>query len=142
MFRESTIILLSLFFSLAVGVAAAADYNYIKTDDFKSWLEKGKEVIIVDIQVPDEFAKRHFPEAIETNAYPVKNDEDRARLEKTLERIAATSTEVVIVCPRGEGGAKRTYDFLHSQGVAESRLLILEKGMEGWPYPSLCTTGR
>ena len=38
----------------------------------------------------------------------------------------------MIVCPRGAGGAKRTYDHLLQQGIAAERLLILEKGQEGW----------
>jgi len=36
--------------------------------------------------------------------------------------------------PGGGGGAKRTVDCYKSKGVAEDRLLILEKGMDAWPY--------
>jgi thiosulfate/3-mercaptopyruvate sulfurtransferase len=44
---------------------------------------------------------------------------------------------VVIVCPRGGGGAKRAYDHLAGQGVTGGRLFILEQGQQGWPYPEL-----
>lgn len=141
MFRSLATLLSIVMLALVATTAVAADYNYVKPEVFKSWLESGKEVVIVDIQVPEEFAKRHFQGAIETNAYPVKSDEERARLDQTLARINATSAEVVIVCPRGGGGAKNTYDYLKSKGVDEARLFILEKGMEGWPHPELCVTG-
>ena len=44
---------------------------------------------------------------------------------------------MVIVCPRGAGGAERTYDYLKSQGVAEKRMMILEGGQQDWPYKAL-----
>jgi hypothetical protein len=44
---------------------------------------------------------------------------------------------VVIVCPRGAGGARRTYNYLRDKGIAAERLLILEKGQEGWTCGAL-----
>lgn len=123
-------------------LAVAASYNYVKPDTFKQWMESGKKTIIVDIQVPAEFEKRHFKGSVETNAYPVKSDEEKKRLDKVVEQINSSPVDVVIVCPRGGGGAKNTYDYLKSKGVDEKRLFILEKGMEGWPYPEICVTGR
>ena len=137
---------LSIFLAAALTLCAitalAADYRYVKQETFKQWLETGHKTIIVDIQVPAEYAKRHFRGAVETNAYPVKSDEEKKRLDATLARINASADDIVIVCPRGGGGAKNTYDYLKSKGVAENRLHILEKGMEGWPYPELCATGK
>ncbi|HEY5974276.1 MAG TPA: rhodanese-like domain-containing protein [Geobacteraceae bacterium] len=124
-------------------LATAADYRYVKPDLFRSWLEIGKKMVIVDIQAPTDFGKRHIKGAVETNAYPVKSAEERQRLDKVLAEIAATSSDVVIVCPRGGGGAKNTFDYLVSRGVAVERLYILEKGMEGWPYgEEQCAAGR
>jgi rhodanese-related sulfurtransferase len=140
MFRRT--LLLTLMLALVATAAWAAGYNYVKPELFKGWLESGKEVVIVDIQVPAEYVKRHFKGSLETGAYPVKSDEERARLDKTLERINATTAEVVIVCPRGGGGAKNTYDYLKANGVDEKRLFILEKGMEGWTFPEMCVTGK
>lgn len=136
------IALLTVSVLVAAAVAMAADYRYVKQDTFKGWLESGRPMIIVDIQVPEGFAKGHFKGALETNAYPVKTDEEKKRLDATLEKINAVRDDVVIVCPRGGGGAKGAYDYLKSRGVDESRLHILEKGSEGWPWPELCVTGR
>jgi len=127
---------------LVAAVAFAADYNYVSPDKFKEWMTTGKKTIIVDIQVPAEFAKRHIKGSIETNAYPVKSDEERKRLDAVLGTINASEDDVVIVCPRGGGGARNTYDYLKSKGVAESRLFILEKGIEGWLHQEFCRSGR
>ncbi len=128
---------------LGVAMAAlAADYRYVKQDTFKQWLESGRKMVIVDIQPPADFAKKHFRGALETGAYPVKSEEEKKRLDLVLDRINSSPDDVVIVCPRGGGGAKNTYDYLKAKGVAESRLLILEKGSEGWPYPGLCVSGK
>jgi rhodanese-related sulfurtransferase len=127
---------------LIAATAFAADYNYVSPDKFKEWMTTGKKTIIVDIQVPSEFAKRHIKGSIETNAYPVKSDEEQKHLDAVLSTINASKDDVVIVCPRGGGGARNTYDYLKTKGVAESRLFILEKGIEGWPHQEFCQSGR
>lgn len=125
---------------LLIGCAATAmagDYNYVEQDQFKQWLEKGKSMTIVDIQVPAEFQKRHFPGSLETNAYPVKTADDKQKLDQILTKLSATQNDVVVVCPRGGGGAKNTFDYLKGKGIDEKRLLILKEGMQGWPYKEL-----
>lgn len=139
MLKGFTAVLLVL---LVATVAVAAGYQYVGPDKFKAWQESGKKSIIVDIQVPAEFEKRHFKGSIETGAYPVKSDEERKKLDKALATVNVSKDDVVIICPRGGGGAKNTYDYLKSKGIEEKRLFILEKGMEGWPYPEMCATGR
>ena len=138
MLKKISAVLLMLVFATA---AVAANYQYVGTETFKGWQEQGKSTVIVDIQVPSEFTKLHFKGALETNAYPVKSDEERQRLDATLTQINASTDDVVIVCPRGGGGAKNTYDYLKGKGVEEKRLFILEKGMEGWPHPEMSVTG-
>lgn len=121
----------------ACAPALASDYNYITPDETKSRIMRGETMHILDIQVADEFAQGHLPGALKSCAYPVKSDEDRAKLAAHLETLKADAAPVVIVCPRGGGGAKRTYDYLKDQGFQESRLLILEEGQKGWPYPEM-----
>ena len=130
-----------VFFAGAVLLAAmpvlAASYNYVKPDLFRQWLESGKAMQIVDIQLPAEFRKNHFKDSIETNAYPVKSADDKLKLDRAMPRLAAGTEDIVVICPRGGGGAKNTYDYLKEKGIPEQRLFILENGMQGWPYQQL-----
>ena len=123
------------------SLAIAFGYNYVNQDDFKKWLESGKNMAIVDIQPAADFKKQHFKGAIETNAFPAKTAEERARLDKTLPQFTATANDIVIICPRGGSGAKNTYDYLKNRGIAEKRLFILESGMQGWPHRGLTVAG-
>jgi rhodanese-related sulfurtransferase len=127
---------------LLCTTASAFAYNYIQPQEFKIWLESGKKVAVVDILPAADFEKGHFAGAIETNAYPVKSSAEKQLLDPAAAALAASDEEVVIVCPRGGGGAKSTYDYLKAKGIDEKRLLILEKGSEGWPYRELLKTGR
>ena len=116
--------------------AWGADYQYISTDEMNARLATKSETVIVDICDAEQFAKGHLPGSIETNAYPVKTDEERARLEPAFSTAQQSEADVVIVCPRGGGGAKRTYDRFQAKGIATNRLYILEGGMDGWPHES------
>jgi rhodanese-related sulfurtransferase len=135
----------ALYLSLVVLVLvphAALAANYVKPDTFKEWLTSNRKVVIVDIQTADDFGDHHFKGAIETNAFPAKSDDERKRLDKTLSVIQNSKGEVVIICPKGKGGALNSYDYLKSRGVPEERLFILEGGIEDWPYPDLFVKGR
>lgn len=122
---------------LIPGMSSAGDnkYNYISAADLESRLTDNLPTNIVDIQVEEEFSQHHITGAIPTHAYPVKSDSDRAKLDATIGQLDSNADPVVIICPRGAGGATRTYDYLLQQGVPEDRLLILEKGQAGWSYP-------
>ncbi|NIQ98314.1 MAG: rhodanese-like domain-containing protein [Desulfuromonadales bacterium] len=135
-------VMVSLIVLTALPVAAlAGSYNYLSAGSVKEKIEAGERMILVDIQVEEEYAARHLPGAVATHAYPVKSDVDRQKLAAVLPMIRASAEPVVIVCPRGGGGAKRTYDYLKGQGVAEARLNILEKGQKGWPYAKMTESG-
>jgi thiosulfate/3-mercaptopyruvate sulfurtransferase len=127
----------TLFLILFSTTAIAAQYNFMPPEDLKQRLGANEDLVIVDIQIEEEFNQHHIPGSIATYAYPVKNEEDRARLEPVVSLQKEDSKSLVIVCPRGAGGAKRTFDYLVAQGVDESRLWILEKGMSGWKYGEL-----
>jgi rhodanese-related sulfurtransferase len=129
-------------FTITLSVAAAAGswaassdgYNYISAADLQKRLQAKSPMILLDICPVEQFAKGHIPGAIETNAYPVDTDEQRERLAKVLPKIQASPDDVIILCPRGGGGAKKTFDFYKSKGVDPKRLIILEKGMDAWPF--------
>lgn len=133
--RKGFLILLLVLGTATAGLAG--DFNMMPAPVLKEKIEAKAPVHILDIQVEKEFDRHHIPGAVATHAYPVKSEEDRSRLNPVIETLKADSEPVVIVCPRGEGGAKRTYEYLQAQGIEASRLFILEKGQEGWPYPEL-----
>jgi len=120
-----------------ISFAVESEYKFISATDLQAQLASRQPLNIIDIQVEGEFAQKHINGAVPTYAYPVKDDSDRAKLDASVERLKANADSVVIVCPRGGGGAKRTFDYLAQQGVATERLLILEKGQQGWPYEEL-----
>ena len=129
-------------YALALSSALASDYNYISPEKVKTWLETQKPFTIVDIQVTDEFKAHHLPGSTATYAYPVKTDAEKAQIDDAIQLSLEKDTPIVVVCPRGGGGAKRCYDYMKSKNVPEDRLLILEKGMGGWPYKDLVETGQ
>ena len=131
--------------SLAVflySIASASAENYVKPDQFKQWIETSKPVQIVDIQPAEAFEKHHFKNTIQTNAFPAKSDAEKERLDRILPTLQSSKDDIVIVCPRGGSGAKNTYEHLKSKGIFESRLFILEKGVEGWPYKEMFIQGK
>ena len=113
-----------------------SDYHFISAAELHGRLESKSPMVLVDICVVEQYAKGHIKGAIETNAYPVETDEQRQSLAKVLPKIQASKDDVVIICPRGGGGAKRAYEYYKTQGVDDKRLLILENGMDKWPYES------
>jgi thiosulfate/3-mercaptopyruvate sulfurtransferase len=118
------------------SLALAGSYNYITAEDLVSRLNTKQPTSIVDIQVEDEFSRHHIKGAIPTYAYPVKSASDRTKLNAAIKQVKANTDPVVIVCPRGGGGAKRTYDYLLEQSIPDERILILEKGQSGWTNTS------
>lgn len=108
-------------------------YNYITADETaKLMRDDASKVVLIDIQEKPDFEEEHLKGAISTYAYPVKTEEEKARLEALLPEIKPDQ-KVVIVCPRGGGGADRAYDFYISKGVKKENLLTLKDGQYGWP---------
>ncbi|MFC1780017.1 rhodanese-like domain-containing protein [Thermodesulfobacteriota bacterium] len=130
--RFGFILLLAIVLIPGISLASNGKYNYINAADLETRLTAELPTNIVDIQVEEEFSQHHIKGATPTYAYPVKSDADRSKLNTIVEQLKANTDPVVIVCPRGAGGAKRTYDHLFQQGIPAERLLILEKGQEGW----------
>ena len=62
---------------------------------------------------------------------------DQGKLDAAYEQVASGSDPVVIVCPRGGGGAKRTYEYFAEKGIPADRLFILKGGQAGWPFEEL-----
>lgn len=133
--KNTLFIVFALLLVLAQSAHAWMGYNYVSAEDMKGWLESKKPLLIVDIQEKQNFAAHHIKGSTETNAYPVKSDKDRQTIDPSVKLYQSNHYEaVVVVCPRGKGGAKRAYDYLKKQGVEEEKLFILTGGMDSWPY--------
>lgn len=135
-----------LFLALLLGSALsspalAGSYQYMEAAEVKARLETQAPLTLLDIQVEEDFSRHHIPGALATFAYPVKSSADQTKIAAFLQPLSANDAPIVIVCPRGGGGAKRAFDYLAANGIASGRLYILEKGQAGWPYPEL-TTGK
>ena len=130
--RYGLFLLFAILLIPGLSLADNGKYNYISATDLETRLNANLPTNIVDIQVEDEFTQHHIKGATPTYAYPVKSDTDRIKLDAIVEELKANTDPVVIVCPRGAGGAKRTYDYLLQQEISAERLLILEKGQAGW----------
>ena len=114
-------------------VEQKAQYNYISAEETAKLIrEDASKLVLVDIQEKEDFDEEHLKGAISTYAYPVKTDEERARLAKLLPSIK-DDQKVVVICPRGGGGADRAYDFLLKSGVKQENLVTLTDGQYGWP---------
>ncbi|WP_432737830.1 rhodanese-like domain-containing protein [Maridesulfovibrio sp. FT414] len=109
-------------------------YNYMSAEALNTAVQDGADVAIVDIQVPADYKAHHIKGAIETGAYPVKTADDKAKFTATLAKVKDSKENIVIICPRGKGGAERAVDYFKEQGVAPYRLFILTEGQGGWNY--------
>lgn len=135
-------LVLIMFFVLGtITSVSAEEYNYIAAKDMKNRIETGNEIVIVDIQIEKEFKQHHLPGSTATYAYPVKTEEERAKIDKAVQLFQESGNDVVIVCPRGAGGAKRCYDYMLMKNVPSEKIYILEKGIAGWPYQELLQKG-
>jgi len=135
--KKRIAILAVLIIGLLNMAALLESFNYVKADDFKQWLDSGKAMVLVDIQVKDEFSLHHFKDSIETNAFPVETEEQRKMLNPAVAGAKKAGTDVVVICPRGGGGAKRCYSYLKAQGIPEEKLFILEGGIAKWPHKEM-----
>lgn len=133
--------LIFLFFTLLLLclplAVFAQSYQYISAAEVKQKFKSQAAVTLVDIQVEEEFQQHHIVGALATYAYPVKSSADKAKMAAVIKTLKENNDPVVVVCPRGAGGAERAYQWLIESGIAETRLAILTKGQAGWPYPEL-----
>ena len=119
------------------SVEQKAQYNYISAEDTASLIRKSPEkIVLVDIQEKEDFEEEHLKGAKATYAYPVKTDEERASLTKLVKDIKPEQ-KVIVICPRGGGGADRAYDHLLSKGIKKDQLFTLTDGQYAWPRESI-----
>ena len=108
-------------------------YNYISAEETAELMRKdASKLVLVDIQEKPDFEEEHLKGALATYAYPVKTEEEKARLAALIPTISPEQ-KVIIICPRGGGGADRAYDFYLEKGVKKEQLFTLKGGQYEWP---------
>ena len=112
-------------------------YKYYTQDQVKHNIENEVPFVLLDIQVEDEFNLHHIKGVTASYAFPVKTDDDKSKLDALLPNLEASNNNIVIVCPRGGGGAERTVNYLLEKGIDDNRLFILENGQAGWTHEDL-----
>lgn len=135
---KSVIFFMTLLLMLCLpAITLAQAYQYISAAEVKQKLENRAPMALVDIQVEKEFNQHNIVGALATYAYPVKSSADKEKMAAVIKTLKDNNDPVVVVCPRGAGGAERAYRLLLEAGIAEARLAILTDGQAGWPYPEL-----
>jgi len=135
--KLSSLLALPLVALLLIGcggkVEPKAKYNYITADETaKLMREDASKIVLIDIQEKADFEEEHLKGALATYAYPVKTDAEKTRLAELIPNIKPDQ-KVVIVCPRGGGGADRAYDFYLEKGLKKEQLFTLKGGQYEWP---------
>jgi len=115
---------------------AEVSYQYFTAEKTRAAIENKEDLILLDIQIEEQWKAGHIKGALPTHAYPVKTTEDKVKLDNILPELAGRQP-IVVVCPGGGSGATRTIDYLKSKGIAATRLFILENGQSKWPYDEL-----
>ena len=109
-------------------------YKYITAKDLNDRLSNGSPMILIDLRKAEQYAKGHIKGSIETDAVPVETEEQKARLIKLLPMIKASTEDIILICPKGDKNAKKAYGIYKANGVDINRMLIVENGMNKWPY--------
>lgn len=126
----ATIVL--VLFLTSTGMCKKSDYNYISVEEVKARLDAGDNtngsMAIMTAQTEKEYKTGYIKEAYPTYARPLKSDADYAKLIPFLDQVKDGQEDIVFICPRGKSGAERPYDYFKKNGVAESRLYIMEGG--------------
>lgn len=117
-----------------VWAASAEDYKYITAKDLNTRLSNGSPMILIDLRKAEQYAEGHIKGSIETDAVPVETEEQKARLIKLLPMLKASTEDIILICPKGDKNAKKTYALYKANGVDIHRMLIVENGMNQWPY--------
>jgi rhodanese-related sulfurtransferase len=87
----------------------------------KLLLQRGKNLLLVDVRSPDEFAVRHIPGAVNI---PMHELERRSEL-------LSKGLFIITVCGKGGGRSAQAADFLHQKGFQATWLCGGTEGYTG-----------
>jgi len=122
---------LLLLLALIPSLALATPMHSVCHNELSSWIKANKKIAIVDIQDAGEFREHNYEGSLATG-------NDPARLKKVARRLASSKGKVVVVSTNGGGDAQKASELLVLGGVARSRILVLEGGMEAAAQNAAC----
>jgi len=133
MYREIVKLIMIVLFLSVAAPAGAVDSTSVDAAKFKAWMSNKKPMILADIQKKNSFQKHHFYGAVQTNASPVKTEEEKVRLDIIVRMFQKTGNDVVIIGSRGGASARRAANYLIDQGIPIDKIFILDGGVKHWP---------
>ena len=117
------------------GEAEDVGPQYLTAAQVKDKLENGTEnFVFLDLQTEEAYNAMHFQDSISTQADTVETDEQKQAVIDKASKLQGR-VSILIVSADGGTGAVTARDLLVEEGIASTRIYILENGMDNWPYP-------
>ena len=101
--------------------SSASRPPYVSASTVKSWLSEGKEVLFLDVRVPEEYAAAHLPNAI--NIY-------YSEVTAVADRLPPGDPLIVVYCTHSAYRALAAAKILREVGVSST--YVLEGGIVAW----------
>ncbi len=119
---KNLIVLLILLLSVP-RILSAASFPTVCHTELSSWIKTGQSLAIIDIQNLDDFRLHSYE-----RSYATANNS--GRIKKIARRLRAQKDRVVVVSGRGGSDAVRAAEMLAAHGIARSRIMLLEGGIQ------------
>ncbi len=100
---------------------AKSQIQEISADELRQWLTEGKEMVVVDVREPDEYANGQIPGAVNI---------PRGLLELEIDEVAPDQDKPVVAYCGGGGRSALAADVLQQMGY--SKVYSLARGFKGW----------
>ena len=97
--------------------------------DLQEELEKGKDILLVDISEPKEFERAHIPESINVPRGILESACDYDYDETVPELAGGRDRDIVVLCRSGYRSALAAYTM---QQMGFTRVSSLKTGLRGW----------
>ena len=108
---------------------AKSRIKQISIDEVKQRLDRGEDLLLVDVREESEFAKDHLPGAIHLGKGVIERDIER--------RVPDLNTPLVLYCG---GGFRSAMAADNLQKMGYTRVLSMDGGIRGWREKGLPLT--
>jgi len=112
MLRLKSIIIILAFFTIAGGVYA--EERIITPETVKSWLDKKKDFVLIDVRPPESFDEEHIPGAVNVPA-------------DDIAKVSKFKTKTIVLYCWSEG-----LSSLMAKDLKGYDVYVLKDGIDGW----------